>query len=85
MRIEGLVQGVYFRASTRQHACQLGVTGWARNCPDGSVEVLAEGEREAVENLVAWCHQGPLGAEVERVEVDWQPYQGKFTSFSITS
>lgn len=83
MRIVGFVQGVYFRATTRQQACQLSLTGWVRNCPDGSVEVVAEGEREPLDSLVAWCHQGPLGAEVARVEVSWEPYQGEFSSFSI--
>lgn len=83
MRVVGLVQGVYFRANTRQQARQVGLTGWVRNCPDSSVEVVAEGDREALENLVAWCHQGPLGAVVERVEVSWEPYQGEFTGFFI--
>lgn len=83
MRIVGFVQGVYFRATTREQARQLGLTGWVRNCPDGSVEVVAEGEKEPLDSLVAWCHQGPLGAEVERVEVSWESYQGEFTSFSI--
>ena len=74
-RVEGLVQGVYFRGSTRARAQQLGVTGWAHNLPDGSVEVLACGEQSAVDELCAWLWQGPAQAQVSAVdcrEEDWQ-------------
>jgi acylphosphatase len=50
----------------------LGVSGWARNLPDGRVEVLAQGEKEAVERLVEWCHQGPPTARVTRVEIQYE-------------
>jgi acylphosphatase len=69
-RVSGRVQGVFYRASTRAQAQVLGVTGYARNLPDGSVEVLACGERAAVEALCAWLWQGPPAAEVARVEVE---------------
>lgn len=74
-RVEGLVQGVFFRASTRARAQQLGVTGWAKNLPDGSVEVLACGADEAVAQLCAWLREGPPQARVttvQCVEVEWQ-------------
>ena len=75
--IEGRVQGVFFRARTRDQARRLGVRGWVRNLPDGRVEVLACGPREAVEALVDWCHVGPPHAVVTRVEVqDAQPEPG---------
>ncbi|CNI21373.1 acylphosphatase [Yersinia mollaretii] len=66
--VYGIVQGVGFRYSTQRQAQKLGVTGYARNCDDGSVEVVAYGEPEAVDSLMAWIKQGgPRGARVERV------------------
>lgn len=81
--VSGLVQGVYFRDSTRRKARELGVTGWVRNLPNGSVEAVLEGERDGVEGVVRWTRQGPPGAVVERVDVDWQEYQGEFGTFEI--
>ncbi len=65
--VSGRVQGVFFRASTRAQAQRLGVTGWARNLPDGGVQVLACGEPEAVASLRAWLWKGPSAAEVTHV------------------
>jgi acylphosphatase len=67
--VSGRVQGVFFRASTRQRAAELGVTGHARNLPDGRVEVLACGPEHAVRQLCDWLWIGPPSAEVTRVEV----------------
>ena len=67
--VTGYVQGVYFRETTRRRALQAGVSGWVRNRPDGAVEAVFEGEREAVERLVAFCKEGPRGARVDRVDV----------------
>jgi acylphosphatase len=69
-RVRGLVQGVFYRASTADRAAELGVAGWVRNCSDGSVELEAEGPREQVDQLVAWCRRGPPGARVTGVEVE---------------
>ena len=66
-RITGRVQGVYFRHSTRMEAERLALTGYARNLPDGSVEVVAQGPVAAVERLRQWLHQGPKMARVENV------------------
>jgi acylphosphatase len=66
--VHGRVQGVFFRDTARRMAQSRRVAGWVRNNPDGTVEVVFEGEREAVEDLVGWCHDGPRGAAVERVE-----------------
>jgi acylphosphatase len=66
--ITGKVQGVYFRHSTRREAERLGVGGVARNLPDGSVEVIAHGTPETVENLCEWLHRGPSGARVAAVQ-----------------
>lgn len=65
--VTGHVQGVFFRASMREQAERLGVTGWARNEPDGSVTAHLEGPADAVEELVAWCADGPPRARVEDV------------------
>jgi len=81
--IEGRVQGVFFRDSTRQEAQRLGVTGWVRNRRDGSVEALLEGEEEKVRALIRWCEQGPPLAQVRRVSVAWEDYQGEFKGFRI--
>jgi acylphosphatase len=67
--VHGMVQGVFFRASTRDEARRLGLAGWVRNLPDGSVEVLAEGRPEDVERLAAWCRRGPPAARVDNVTV----------------
>jgi acylphosphatase len=66
--VTGRVQGVFFRASTRDFALQLGVAGYAKNCEDGSVEVVASGSTEALAALFAWLHHGPPAARVERVQ-----------------
>jgi acylphosphatase len=81
--IEGRVQGVFFRAATRDEARARGLAGWARNLPDGRVEALFEGDKRLVENMLRWCHQGPPYAYVDRVEVEWQPYVGDLTDFRI--
>lgn len=74
VRITGMVQGVSFRAFTRQQARGLGVNGWVRNQPDGSVAGHFEGPADAVDALVAWCRGGPAHAEVEAITVrDAQP------------
>jgi acylphosphatase len=67
--VEGRVQGVFYRDSCRREAQRLGVSGWVRNRPDGSVEVVAEGPRERVEDLLTWCRQGPPRASVTGLSV----------------
>jgi len=81
--VEGFVQGVFFRADTREEAQRLGVTGWVRNLPDGGVEVVGEGEENAVKELINWCHKGPSGARVSKVKIEYEQYQGEFDSFSV--
>ena len=67
-RITGKVQGVYFRHSTRVEAERLAIAGYARNLPDGSVEVAAHGAAAAIEELQRWLHRGPSSARVDAVE-----------------
>jgi acylphosphatase len=83
VRIEGIVQGVFYRYSTQQKAQELEVNGWVRNLPDGSVECLLEGDRDNVESLIRWCHHGPPGAHVEKVTTQWEEYTGNIKGFSI--
>lgn len=69
-RVEGKVQGVWFRASTKQRADQLHVAGWANNCPDGTVEVMMFGEESSVTALSDWLWEGPPLAIVDKVLID---------------
>jgi len=75
--IRGRVQGVFFRAETRDRARSLGVRGWVRNVPDGTVEAVFEGERERIESLLTWCRRGPTLADVDDVEAHWETPQGE--------
>jgi acylphosphatase len=81
--VQGRVQGVYYRAAARDQARRLNLSGWARNCPDGSVELVVEGEKRRIEQLIAWCHQGPPAAVVTQVEVEWQTATGEFEGFFV--
>jgi acylphosphatase len=81
--IQGRVQGVWFRDSTRREAIHLGVTGWVKNRRDGGVEVVAEGLEDGVKQLVVWCHQGPSHARVTDVLQTREEWQGEFDSFDI--
>ena len=81
--VYGMVQGVFFRASTRDRARSYGVKGWVKNCEDGGVEAVFEGEKDAVDKVVNWCRKGPAGAFVERIDVRWEKYPDEFSEFSI--
>lgn len=81
--VSGKVQGVYYRASTRDAAREKGVEGWVRNLDDGRVEAVFEGEEDAVEAMVEWCHKGSRRAEVEDVEVEWEEAIGEFDEFEV--
>jgi acylphosphatase len=81
--IRGMVQGVYFRAHTRDEASAADVTGWVKNRRDGGVEAVFEGPEEDVKKVIAWCHQGPAWAHVTEVHVDWQDYTGEFKDFFV--
>jgi len=80
--VHGFVQGVFFRDTVRRQAVSAGVSGWVRNGRDGTVEAVFEGDPDAVERLIAFCHQGPRGARVDRVEIAAED-PGGLTGFSI--
>lgn len=83
LKIHGRVQGVFFRVETARQARNLGLVGWVRNTPDGTVEVMAEGEKEALDRLHEWCQKGPLFSQVEKAEASWDSYRGGLESFEI--
>lgn len=80
--VSGKVQGVFFRASTRDKARSLGLNGFVKNQPDGSVYMVASGEEEKLSALVAWCHNGPSQAIVDKVETS-EIAPSAYTSFEI--
>ena len=81
--VNGRVQGVFFRRSAGEQARALGVTGWARNLRDGSVEIVGEGNRHNLEVLLVWAHHGPPYARVDMVQVKWEPLVGEFAQFRV--
>jgi acylphosphatase len=82
--ISGRVQGVFFRAYTRETAMTLNLTGWVRNLYDGSVEALFEGDDTNVQSMLEWCKKGPPHAVVRHVDASEEPYTGEFRDFRIT-
>jgi acylphosphatase len=81
--ISGRVQGVCYRWFTRDTAVDLGLTGWVRNLPDGTVEAVVEGERDKLEQLLGWCRRGPDLARVTDIQAEWEEGTGEFQDFSI--
>ena len=81
--ISGRVQGVYFRYFTQKKAKQLGVNGFARNLPDGRVEIVAEADHEQINQLIEWSHKGPITARVDQVEFIDIEIDEVFTTFEI--
>lgn len=82
MMVAGKVQGVFYRASAAQKANELKIGGWVRNRSDGMVEILAEGEENLLHEFINWCHKGPSGAQVDRVNIQWVK-PGNLPGFSI--
>lgn len=83
LTIQGRVQGVFYRQSAKETAERLGLTGWAKNCPDGSVAAVFEGEKPAVEAAIEWCRQGPPAARVTQVTVDIVDFRDESPNFVI--
>lgn len=83
MIVSGRVQGVFFRGAAAGQARALGIVGYARNRDDGTVELVAEGDRNALEILAAWSHRGPTSARVETVQIEWSEAGDEFERFRI--
>jgi acylphosphatase len=81
--VSGRVQGVFFRQATAEQARSLRINGSVRNLNDGSVEIIAEGDRCNLEILLAWAHQGPPSARVDAVEESWRPCEDEFVHFRV--
>lgn len=81
--VHGRVQGVNFRGYTNQKAAALGVTGWVRNLPDGTVETEAEGSEQALRDFLIWLRTGPPASSVETVDAAWSAASGQFPDFKI--
>ncbi len=84
VRITGRVQGVFFRGSAQDEALRLGLTGEVQNLPDGSVEAVAEGPKEQLDQFIAWCRRGPPSGRVDQVQVQWSAASGAFRTFRVT-
>ncbi len=81
--VRGRVQGVFFRAAAQREARRLGLTGWVKNRADAAVELLVEGEEEAIKELVGWAYKGPGAARVDAVDVRWRSFTGEYSDFRI--
>ncbi len=84
-RVQGRVQGVYYRAFAERHARHLQICGYVRNCRDGSVELYAEGPREKLTEFLELLKKGPPGARVDAINPRWMESSGKYTGFTIVS
>lgn len=83
IKVHGRVQGVLYRSSGQNEAIRLGLTGFARNEPDGTVYFEAEGDEEGLKKFLDWCCRGPRFAKVERVDYNFNDKLKKFSKFNI--
>jgi acylphosphatase len=83
VRISGRVQGVFFRDHTQAEAQRLGLEGWVRNCPDGTVEAMFEGDAGAVNRMLEWCWRGSPASQVESVQMEEEPSVGASGGFTV--
>ena len=81
--IHGFVQGVGYRQFVKKHATELGLVGWVRNIPDGSVETVVQGPKEKIQELLTLCKKGPFLSEIEDIIVEYQEKIEDFSSFEI--
>ena len=81
--IYGKVQGVWYRASTKEQALKLRLTGWIRNLESGDVEAIFEGEESAIDEIITWCSTGPPLAEVDHITKKFEEYTTEFNDFQI--
>ncbi|MFO7872470.1 MAG: acylphosphatase [Candidatus Undinarchaeales archaeon] len=85
VKIHGKVQGVFYRANTRDTADELEINGWVKNMPDGTVEAVFEGENEKVDEMIEWCKKGSPASDVKKVDVQSEEKieNKKFTGFEV--
>lgn len=83
IRVTGIVQGVFFRDTAKREARKLGLLGSVRNCPDGSVELIAQGDEEKLKQFQEWCWKGSSASRVDQVTVEEELLTGDFSSFQI--
>ena len=81
--ISGRVQGVWFRANTKNKADELGLSGWVKNTIDGKVEAVFEGDGKNIFNMIEWCSKGPSNAKVSKIEIIKKKYSKNYDNFSI--
>ncbi len=75
--IYGKVQGVFYRASARDKALRIGISGWVKNIPEGRVEAVFEGEKNRVNRMIEWCKKGPSYSQVDEVAIEWEEPEGE--------
>ena len=83
LKIYGRVQGVFFRDSSRKKAKELNLKGWVQNEPDGTVQIVAEGEEENLKELIEWCQNESDRGKVEKVNTEWLEPTGRFGDFIV--
>lgn len=81
--IEGMVQGVFYRATTRDRAQMLGLTGWVKNMPDRSVHALFQGSPDLIDQMIEWCWQGSPASRVDHVHTELQELENQLTAFEV--
>ncbi|BDC35435.1 acylphosphatase [Candidatus Methanoliparum sp. LAM-1] len=81
--VQGKVQGVFYRVFTQKNALKLGLKGWTRNLPNGDVEIICEGDKESIEELIKKLWEGPPLSKVDNVEICWEEYKSEFKDFTI--
>ena len=84
MVVRGRVTGVFFRAAAQREARRLGVTGWVKNKTESAIEIMAEGDEDAIKEIINWAQHGPSAARVDQCDVRWKSYTGEFADFRIT-
>ena len=81
--VSGRVQGVFFRQDAYKEAGRLGIFGWIQNLPDGRVEAIFEGEKEAIGKMISWAREGPISAKVDDFKADYEEYKDDFKNFEV--
>ena len=81
--VSGIVQGVFFRASVKERAQDMGLRGWVKNLEDGRVEIVFEGKKEKIQEIIDWIKSEPGMWKIENIQLEWQTFRGEFDGFEI--